>query len=196
MRLSFTDHAVTRFVERCCDPQTPHAEGRARLEAAAGEATRIRERSPQGDVQWDIASLGARLITVPGDGAHVVVTIVPIPPTPLFFEEATDAPPVVALSPPGPPPLRMPSLAEAGVKRDLPPPPADQTILLRCEGALLQALDEVRARWRVERPGPCYSRAEVARLLLWERLLPTAPSSPRTGLQDDLRGLAASEGGE
>ncbi len=76
-RFGFTEHAIDRFLERHA-PHLTRAEARCYLEEAVLKAVRLKEKTYNGETQWQIED-GTVLVTKVDNREHVCVTILPGP---------------------------------------------------------------------------------------------------------------------
>ena len=76
-KFGFTEHAIDRFIDRHA-PDLSRAEARKYLEQTALKAVRLKEKTINGQAQWQIED-GVVLVTKSDNGENVCVTILPEP---------------------------------------------------------------------------------------------------------------------
>lgn len=76
-RFGFTEHAIDRFIERHA-PDLSRTEARRYLEDTALKAVRLKEKTLNGETQWQIED-GTVLVTKRDCGENVCVTVLPEP---------------------------------------------------------------------------------------------------------------------
>ena len=77
-RIGFTEHAIDRFIQRHA-PELSREEAKAFLEDAALSAVKLRQKTFDGQFQWQVQETGIVLVTKPDSGEHVCVTVLPRP---------------------------------------------------------------------------------------------------------------------
>lgn len=74
-RIEFTQHAIERYIERCCSPGTSVAQARSLLERASTQAIKLKEKTNGGQIRWKVPYLDILLVTKPDGGNFVCVTV-------------------------------------------------------------------------------------------------------------------------